>query len=301
MPRLRGKRGFGLLLLLLLGLWLGFRGLRGTCLHLLRVEQAHWGTLEEQLPLELVVAREEELMVAPASGRFLPLVQEGERVAAGTPVARIFSSKEGKPVELRASRAGQVFFRWDGLEGVLQPAHLEGWPLRDIKRLLATAQATSAPSQIQEGSPCLRLVDNLAPVHLYGLLPERDIPWQAGQEVSLRLTSGVLLQARVVGILEANPRAILLEVNPGREELVRDRVVKAQGILKTYRGVLLPAKALQEEEGGQKGVYILTERGPRWQGVKVIGQVGQEVAVEGINPGVEVIANPFWVRWVKPR
>jgi hypothetical protein len=58
-----------------------------------------------------------------------------------------------------------------------------------------------------------------------------------------------------------------------------------------YQGVILPIRALVKKEG-KTGVYVRTAVGLKFTTVDVVGQLDEQVAVNGITPGVEVVTNP---------
>ena len=80
-----------LLALAALLLWLGPQGaLRSVAWRLLAVERVSQGVLQDQLTMEVHLARQEEVIIAPAAGKLMPLVTEGERSAwRGATIARL--------------------------------------------------------------------------------------------------------------------------------------------------------------------------------------------------------------------
>ncbi|MBC7326406.1 MAG: hypothetical protein H5T99_14020, partial [Moorella sp. (in: Bacteria)] len=92
-PQQRRRRGslVALLLVVFLGsllAWMVFRhACRAVSWYFLKVERADYGILEESLPLDVFIAREEEILVAPATGKLIQVVPEGERVPVGATIA----------------------------------------------------------------------------------------------------------------------------------------------------------------------------------------------------------------------
>ncbi|MDN5361198.1 MAG: hypothetical protein PWP70_245 [Moorella sp. (in: firmicutes)] len=294
-------RGVVLAILLLVA-WSGARAAtRAIAWHFLLIQQVDSGTLEDNLPLEVYIAREEQVLTAPATGNLTPVVPEGERVPVGATIARLLPVAAGAhPVDLKAPYPGQVSYETDGLEGSLQPAKLGNTSYQDLKRLVNLARPVTARGQVREGDPVVRLVNNLAPLRLYAPLKERPAGWQEGREVTLKVPgSNGDVRARLLRLQdEGNQQAAILEVATWDSNWLLPRQMQVVAVLHRYRGIIIPASALADGPGGKQGVYLLGARELQWQPVEVLGQVGDQVAVQGLTDGSEVVLRPRVARWL---
>lgn len=294
--------GGAALAILLLVAWSGARAAtRAIAWHFLLIQQVDSGTLEDNLPLEVYIAREEQVLTAPATGNLTPVVPEGERVPVGATIARLLPVAAGAhPVDLKAPYPGQVSYETDGLEGSLQPAKLGNISYQDLKRLVNLARPVTTRGQVQEGAPVVRLINNLAPLRLYAPLKERPAGWQEGGEVTLKVPgSNGDVRARLLRLQdEGNQQAAIMEVATWDSSWLVPRQMQVAAVLHRYRGIIIPASALTDGPGGKQGVYLLGARDLQWQPVSVLGQVGDQVAVQGLEDRAEVVLRPRVARWL---
>lgn len=139
---------------------------------------------------ELLAIRREVPLFSPAAGRLELLVREGERVAAGQPVVRIWPilGAAGAPETLTAPSPGVVCLTVDGLESVLTP---ETWAALRPEGLAALSpvpgKRADEGKRVDQGEPLLKLVDNLGPLLLIGSWPAAAT-WQpaVGTRVEVR-------------------------------------------------------------------------------------------------------------------
>ncbi|MGI9859918.1 HlyD family efflux transporter periplasmic adaptor subunit [Moorella naiadis] len=294
-------RGAALAILILVA-WSGIRAAtRAVAWYFLLIQPVDKGTLEDNLPLEVYIAREEQVLTAPVTGTLTPVVPEGERVPVGATIARLLPVAAGaQPVDLKAPCPGQVSYETDGLEGSLQPAKLGNISYQDLKRLVNLARPVTARGQVQEGAAVVRLVNNLAPLRLYAPLKERPAGWQEGREVTLKVPgSDGDVEARLLRLQdEGNQQAAILEVTTWDNNWLLPRRLQVAAVLHRYRGIIIPASALATGPEGKQGVYLLGARDLQWQTVSVVGQVGDQVAVRGLDAGAEVVLRPQVARWL---
>ncbi|WP_338819366.1 hypothetical protein MTCOM_07920 [Moorella thermoacetica] len=306
-PRRRRRPGrfivrVALLILLLLVAWSGIRGAaRAVAWHFLLTRQVDTGTLEDNLPLEVYIAREEKVLTAPVTGTLTPVIPEGERVPVGATIANLLPVAAGtNPVAIKAPYPGQVSYEVDGLEANLQPATLGNISYQDLKRLIALARPVTARGQVKEGEPVVRLVNNLDPLRLYVPLENWPAGWKVGQEVTLKVPGdNDEVRARIIRLQdEGNQRAAVMEVATWDNSWLLPRQMAVVAVLRRYRGIILPASALDVGPGGEKGVYVLGANSFKWQPVTIVGQVGDQVAVRGLEAGAEVVLRPRLARWL---
>ncbi|WP_258359345.1 HlyD family efflux transporter periplasmic adaptor subunit [Moorella sulfitireducens] len=290
------------LLLLVLGARLGINQVfRAVAWYFLQVERVNYGVLEDNLTLELFIAREEEILIAPATGTLVRVAAEGERVPAGATIARVLpaASPGAGPgsIEIKASFPGQVSYQTDGLEKALRPDNLGNISYQELERLVELGCPVTAGNQVKAGTAFGRLVNNLASLVVYAPLQEFPPGWQAGNRVRLKLPAGDEVRATITRLQdEGRQKAVLMTIASWDERWLNARRLEATVVLNRYRGIILPAAALSDGPGGGKGVYLLAARGIKWQPVTITARVGEMVVVEDLKAGTEVIVNPDLAR-----
>jgi putative membrane fusion protein len=272
---------------------------------LLEVERVNDGVLHEKLAMQVYIARQEEVIIAPAAGKLLPLVTEGERVPEGATIARLLlplaiAPDKTEAIDLKAPFAGQVSYKSDGLEKVLRPGNLEYINLQELTELAGLATLVTAGGQVKTGMAIIRLVNNLEPLGLYAVVDEWPPGWQQGKVVTLELPGQqVQLKASITGRQDAgDSKVVIMEVPNWDSRWLHPRQVEVNAILNNYRGVIVPVKSLSTRPGGEKGVYLYDTKELKWQAVTCLGQVGDRVAIDGIKAGSEVVTNPHLARWL---
>lgn len=191
---------------------------------------------------------------------------------------------------VRVDRPGEVYFSFDGWEGVLQPPAAPDWDaLREVS-WQRHADGTVAVT----GQPLFRLVQ---PFEAYAYVRLHEFaPLQHGQRVSLRSPAlggaGVVpatvesIDNRVDGI------GVWLRLDAYRSEWAELRYLGGVTlVLESYQGVKVPREALYLD-GDRYGVFILMEDRPVFRRVEVVGGNADEVVVTGIPSDVQVVLDP---------
>lgn len=268
------------------------------------LERAYAGVLEDRLALKGYIARKEQVLVAPASGWLMPVVQEGERVPEGKSIADLIpvavEPQGQKKIEIIAPFAGQVSYHTDGLENVLQPEMLENINYRELEELVRLAIPFEARGQVKAGISIIRLANNLQPLRIVSSVQD----WPAGWHENRKLTIVVSefeseVQAKIIRMQDqGEAKVVIMEIALWNTDWLKPRSIEMDVILNTYQGMIIPEKALSVNPDGETGVYVLGTKGFTWQPVTVVGRVGNKAAVTGVTPGLEFAASAKWVRWV---
>jgi len=270
----------------------------------LEIQQATAGRIEKTVSLEAVVVREETFLAAPADGTLTRIIPEGERVAAEATVARVelagVAAGEVGVRELKAPFAGQVCYHPDGLEKVLQPPGLDNLDPLEVISLARRARPRGEEREVRAGVPVVRLVNNLQPLFLYAVLPDVPPAWEEKKRVGLRAPGEEeLLWARVDRLYSwGDGYVLVLRIDKWGSRWLHPRVVTVEAVAESYAGMVVPRTALVLLEDGSAGVYCVVGRDVKWRQVEIVGAVGERAAVRGIQEGAEVVANPYWVRFL---
>jgi len=274
------------------------------------VIHAQYSELENTLEGEFLVLREEKVVTAPFRGRFVKVKEEGERVAKNAVIGYLekvagtsLEKKSSQPI--KALSAGVISYHTDGWESICHP---EMWAqldltkldtLRDFKaKIVKTTSEKINPDVIEAGEGIFKITDNLAPCYFYlsgtGAYPEKI---KKGSSVSIRLEKEQdhLLKGVVTELSrKTGSYSILLKIN-NVGSLNQNRQEKGEMIVCSYKGVVLPEKALVFKEG-KYGVYLFQKGRAGWKEVERIAQLGGEVVLSGLMADDWIIADPHKVK-----
>lgn len=265
---------------------------------MVRYETAQWKVLEESTPEEAVVIREETLIVAPQDGVFESIVVEGEKVAAGRTIGYVRTQAatekaDSIKIPVKATRAGLISYRPDGLEDVLKPDLLKNLDIDKISALLAERQepAFTFP-KVERGKAICKIVDNLTNPFLYIQYSESaDGSIEKGQEMTVRFPNGITTGIIVRDVKKGDDQFVsLAEVFDAPDLDLENRFVPVNVISHHYEGVVISTEALVKESG-ENGVFVSKKGVCKWIKVEVKGYVGKEAVVSGLDAGSQYIVN----------
>lgn len=269
---------------------------------MVKVVPVQSGVLQETIQFDALVIHQEQLVLAPAGGKFFPALKEGERVRKGQSLGSMLSTRLSSPgaaVAVTSPGNGLLRLRLDGLEGVLDR---ESWQNLDLNSLAAAfnpAGADMADDWVAAGGVIASIVDNLVPTWLAveTAADQTAAPWEEGSEYWLAIGQpDTFTRAKLVGQQPSRDGQKLLFELPGfREDLLSQRKVAITVAARRLTGALVDDRSLVEREG-RTGVFVLRKGVAEWREVEVVGSVNGQSALRGINEGELVVTNPVWVR-----
>lgn len=325
----RLKQGFVFYVLLLLAFvvivqvgyhWLGEQFLAWR----LQVVAAEQGTMEQELEVEGLVTRSEEVVKAPEHGMVLELAEAGERVSVGKELARIGVTRDPYPPEqdqedgdepgentggeedpagnepapgdfeeiitISSNKAGLLSYHLDGLENREGPYYMGSEELEDN---LPEVSVTRINDRITAGEPLLKIVNNwewyyniILPLH-----PGRTIASEQDIKLTFDFSPDNKVSAELYQFeVDEEKKEVRLTYRVEKQVAGFDEVRRSEATLYYSRqeGVIIPAEAVFEKDQ-DKGVFV--NRGGRvvFQPVKVIERKGDRALVEGLEPQSLVI------------
>lgn len=255
------------------------------------------GVLETVQPVEGVIVREEKVMAAPATGKLEWLVGEGERLAIGTPAARI-QTGETSWQTVHTSASGIIIMQLDGLEGVLQPRSMTEINVPLTRKIPFKPSRLSAGEEVRQGSLIFKMVDNFTWYYVVEMSADEYAGLSERSSVTLRFSFAPDQDAsgQPVVIEDGGDMVTLIfEMKDDVDGCFTERFASANVITKRTSGIILPVSALIER-GNETGVYILEKSVVRYRPVDVIETWQSEAVVSGLRIGFPVITNPNLVR-----
>ncbi|MCI8336989.1 MAG: hypothetical protein HFI72_07545 [Peptococcaceae bacterium] len=282
------------------------------------------GILEDKITAEGIIIYDAKVVQASASGEFVPVVPEGERVAEGALVGYFVTAAGKKP--MYASASGAVSYQIDGLEAVLTPVQADGIDLNKILTLLdgdehqiATpdegqpVKDGQAPEEsvLGAGKGLFKIVDNLSDVYFLVQVKDADkaAALEPEQRIRIRLPEGQqqketssigaveVIDSRITATVASvtqtsNGAQVLLKIKRNDIVLSGARKITIDMLLDTIKGNILPNKAIFYNEAGKPCVYVVKKSRLAIAGVEVMGTIDDMSVIEGLSIGTAVVTNP---------
>jgi len=252
-------------------------------------------------PIQCIVARNEKVILSPADGNYIPLVDDGTKVRVGQTFAQVEGL--GGIVELQAEVAGLVRHGGDGMEGMV-PINIT---LDDqMAKVLADALKKPPVSKVLpavEGQPVAVIIENVSGYQLLtglnfhspGKRRTLKVELENGQKLNISISPQKALQSD-------NLFWVLWNVPSLPDTLGLNRVFDADIVTSQQQLVLVPHSALYVKDG-QAGVFVLYRSKPVFNPVEVFlpeSEVGM-MGVSGLANGQNVLSLPRWasfaMRW----
>ena len=254
------------------------------------------GSLNNNIPLQVIVIRSEKAVTAPAPGTLRPVVADGVRVTAGTVIAYIDLGVSSFSVT--APQAGIVKFESDGFEEILSPATLGSLDWGNMFENMAAGRESvfsgsySAGYSALVGLPVGKIIDNLVDCRLMVYMEDGQDFELSGNRITISLggstVSGTVEQSGTL----ADGLYFLLNVGSRTDDFLLKRYFEAEIIRAQTSGMIIPASAIVTGADGKEGVFVLQKNVLRYKEITVLGIRDGKAAVSGISAGVEVVTNP---------
>ncbi|MBS3886268.1 MAG: hypothetical protein KGZ41_06880 [Dethiobacter sp.] len=263
---------------------------------LLKTVVSEESVLEQLVSVSGVIVREEHVVAAPVTGTVRWVAAAGARLAAGASVAKIYTA-DGDVQNIAAPVSGVMIPVLDGLEGALQPADLERVDVSEVRKLSEKNQAVPDGAEIKQGTIFFKLVDNFSWYYVVDLTradfalltPQRNrLRFAFSPEEEVPASWAVLKE-------DADTVRLAFALSEDVEGFFVQRLSDAEIVVSRITGFVLPSSALISR-GAEQGVYLLEKSLVSFLPVKVLGEVGENVVIEGVRSGRTVIINPFLVR-----
>ncbi len=271
---------------------------------LAQVEQIRHGVVQTTVRASGIVVREERVVPAPRTGKLKVLVPEGERVRVGEIVGQAIvpsldSTTGEKLFNIKAPVAGVVSYYLDGLEEVYSPKNLKELDLSKVETIKSEPRQILPGSQLEEGRPAFKIVNNLEPVYIIAEVSDSQILSEKTRKKSLLLSFSPETKPAEAELLERNFRGqsnrVLLRLGSHLQNLATVRSQTFDIITERFTGYVVPSKAIVIKEG-QHGIYMVYKERVRWKKVDISGMAEEKVVISGVTPDIKVILNPEYVK-----
>ncbi len=292
-----------LIVLLLIVIFLAFTPVKNLVISkLIKYDTAQWELLEEKIPVQAVVIRDETLVTAPADGKYEAVVPEGEKVAHGRVIGYIQTQSSTTTVDevkipVKASRAGMISYHPDGLEGILKPDLLNNLDIDKISTLLQDKKETTPDFQkLEKGKPLCKIIDNLDNPFVYVQNFSGLSTIKKGEIMSVQFPNGFKKRIVIQDIKKSSTKSVLMaEILDAPDLSLKNRFISVDLIPRSYEGIVISKTSLVEKNN-RPGVLIPREGIAKWVEVQVKDDVENRVIVSGLDVGSQYILNPSLVK-----
>jgi len=174
---------------------------------------------------------------------------------------------------------------------------LERVDVSEVRKLSEKNQAVPDGAEIKQGTIFFKLVDNFSWYYVVDLTradfalltPQRNrLRFAFSPEEEVPASWAVLKE-------DADTVRLAFALSEDVEGFFVQRLSDAEIVVSRITGFVLPSSALISR-GAEQGVYLLEKSLVSFLPVKVLGEVGENVVIEGVRSGRTVIINPFLVR-----
>ena len=269
--KLNWTDGLAITLICLVLLVAGIAIIRYAISRSLQVVEAEYQSYTANASGEALVIRGEHLISAPSSGYFKPSCEEGDKVAAGSPIGAMADDPdgEGKNQVNCGAYSGTVSFELDGWEEIL---NAEAMNSTDRSALIQLYQDGTVDANSEEtidstasGRIVAKIVDNFQGFHV--LLWLDQPPHQFVNDGCTRFTyetdngasDVITAQVEENGMLSDGRYYLMLNVPATVNELVKLRHLDCTLLGETMSGVLIPEEAVVTDNTGQSGVWTVRD------------------------------------------
>ncbi|MCK8827613.1 hypothetical protein MWH25_07640 [Natroniella acetigena] len=256
--------------------------------HSTRIVTTTYGTIRDRIETEGLLIRNEKITFAPQEGELQLYVPEGERVRSGTRIASVVGTEEK---ELYNYNSGLLSYQVDGLEMTLREESRANLTYDQFVNLRGKVNQVSSEERVNAGRPIFKIIDNFK-FYLAVLLPQDEVMnYEEGSSVEVlfselgeRYFTGEIDQI----LFDQPDNIMLIKFNSLISDLIELRKAEVEIIREVHSGIVVPISALIEQED-TVGVMVSSYTNRYFKEVEVVGQVGDQVVIKGVGPGVEII------------
>jgi len=206
--------------------------------------------------------------------------------------------------------AGVVSFHVDGLEADLEPGRLGDLGAGEVADLASRATAIqaaaeekapeAAPRTVASGEPLLKVIDTIETYFIVCLPSARAEEVAARQRAWLKrpgssAADAVPVEVRGPGRERNGQRPLVLVAPDPFLDVAPWRCGDVELVAGRWYGVVVPQRALTVRDG-RRGAFVAYKASLRFVPVEVLGAAAGQAAVEGIEPNVRVVTNPYLAR-----
>lgn len=264
---------------------------------MLNFYSAHEGSIAVTLPGEILALRHEYLLTAPASGDFVPVAKEGERVKEGAVIGYCGG------MDVTALKGGAVSYLLDGWEQKLTINSINDmdWPqafslLKEEYNAVAAAMSADELPELNSAAnrPVARLVDNLLDYKVILKLSDPRELLAEAKTITFSLPEGKTF-ANAFSERWQTPEGdiyYIFNISSKEDVFFSLRYSEAEVIAKELHGIIIPSSAVTLDVEGRVGVFIQKKRKLVFVEITELTSKEGFSVVSGLERTAVVVTNP---------
>ncbi|MBO8136651.1 MAG: hypothetical protein H0Z40_00680 [Desulfotomaculum sp.] len=271
--------------------------------YLVKVDTLEQSIVSKEILAAGLLIKKETLLRSPTNGSLELLIKDGERVPAGTAVAKISNTSLSSPAGslgklIYAPKAGIACTHIDGLEEVLTPDNINVLELSQIHTI--KADLTSNKRTVNKSQPVVKLIDNLEPLIIRLEFDDKMLPAEnikKGNKLKLKYRNYFLTGRIMKCQITKGMQLVVLAVQKYPNEILHLREINFSVLSEELAGLLVPEGALVYREN-HPGIYRIHNKRVIWVPVQIQGKLEGKAAVKGsaLTNGVRYVLNPELVK-----
>ncbi len=214
----------------------------------------NYGKMESSYRGRCVVVRDETCYFSDYSGTITRYINESEKTRIGTRVADIYSG--GDKHALYCKKTGFVSYYYDGLEAELTP---ESVLERDPAEYMNTESAAESVTKdnVEKDDFIYKLVDGGSWYVMLPVTPDQLSTFNMGSNLNLVLDDGTVLKANAQKVVGTETLAVMARVLSYYPDFAKIRTLDVKIVTRETEGLEIPKTAIEYNEDGNPGVYVL--------------------------------------------
>lgn len=256
-----------------------------------QITVTNYGRLADDFTGRGLLIKSEQVFYAPFEGKVTLRAQDGVRCPNGRAVITIESvDKDGETQKktFYSRKSGLLSFTVDGLENTLKPDIIANLN-HNYHDFRGKNISVKDGDVVNAGRPLFKIVNNFNLYMMVETPAERISRYHV--EDKLWVTFDNMTVVGYVKKIYGNMNLLVILLERFPDDLVNQRWVDVTVMTDAFHGVILPRQCVTEKDG-RVGVYRYIESAIVFWPVKVEGGTANQVVVDDIERGVEVLTDP---------
>lgn len=214
----------------------------------------NYGKMETSYRGRCVVVRDETCYRSDYTGTISRYIDESEKTRIGTRIADIYSG--GDKHAYYCKKTGFVSYYYDGLEETLTPETVLEMDPSEYMNTEAVSESISEDS-VEEDDFVYKLVDGGAWYVMLPVTADQLETFSMGNNLNLVLEDGTVLKASAQKVVGTDTMAVMARVLSYYPDFAKVRTLDVKIVTRETEGLELPKTAIEYNEEGNPGVYVL--------------------------------------------
>lgn len=250
------------------------------------------GEIKDGFWTNALIIRDEKVVESPIKGNLNILISEGDRYSIGNKIAVLSSSNE--KINFYNRNAGIISFSFDGLEKKVNLNNIDQINLNNFNKFDSNYNQHFNGDQIHKNKPLYRVINNFKLNIMVEVPKNYQDRFRVDELIFLQeKNTDQLIRAKISEIkYSLDSTYFNIELERFVSEWLSRRWIDLNIIKNIYRGIKIPKKAVFTQPSGQGVLTVNGFNKFKFKEVMVLDGNEDDVIVNGLEIGEEVIVNP---------